>query len=761
MISYTKCVSSKAEDLSWDILQRLLDSPEVAMTIDEIRKESNHDKQGELKRKLPAVTWQSHFEPGSRRSDKSAQPTGFFMLDVDHITDPMKLWDVSREHLQLTDVLIAHITPSGHGLRIVMKGFPNLTKIPENQEHLANLLQIKEYDAACKDFARLSYLCRRADVLYLNKDLFESNFQPTIRNEKLIENQNSTNSSNQLMLFSNSGQSQVADSTGNSSSNATVLPNGANEPLMYHGTIPYKTIVKELVSAMGGKPQVGSRNTFLYRLARQLRYIVDFNPLQLVKILPTFDLPKSEVDSVAQSACKSVRSEKIPYVLYMILQRLENPEVDEENDSDDDTELPIELPPLPPIFKEFTEIAPNDFKIPTIIALLPVMGTLMSRLRATYIDGETHAPNFMVVIEAPQASGKSFARRIVNTCMKEVEYMDSIARVAEQQYLMQLRKARNSKQQPEEPTAIIRMIPASVSVAKLLKRLSNAKGLHLFTFLEELDTLTKSNKAGAWSQKTDIYRNAFDNSLYGQEYMSDMSYSGVFPVFYNMLVCGTPNAVDRFYSDPEDGLVSRVIFCILPSQFGAKIPIFKPLTNKAKKIIDDICTRCNDELCCTHEQEIVQEHKMNLKFLCEALNDWLEKQRLLSVKEVSVSRNIFYRRAAVIGFRAGMISFFLYGERNSVVIRNKVIRFAVFIADFTLNSLLKKFDVQLEKTYMKKKREVHVNLYAVLPSEFNRNDIVTMVAKHNVSTPVKNIIYNWKTNGYIQETSHYNYKKIN
>lgn len=762
MISYFEKVSSTAKDLTWDVLQRLLDSPEVSMTMDAIRAESDHDRRGELKRRLPAVTWQSHFSPGSRRSDKNAHPTGFFMLDIDHLSNPMGLWDISRKQLALKDVLIAHITPSGKGLRIVMKGFPGLTKIPDNQEHLAKILKLNEYDAACKDFARLSYLCRRADVLYLNKDLFESNFEKTIINEKLIENQNSANSSHHPMLFGDSGESQVADTTGNSSADAVVLQDGADKQLMYHGTIPYKTIIKELVSTMGGAPQEGSRNTFLYRLARQLRYIVDFNPLQLVKILPTFGLPASEVENVAQSACKSVRSEKIPYALYMILQRLENPE-DEEDDADDEadiTDSAVSLPPLPPVFKQFVRIAPDDFKIPTIIALLPVMGTLMSRLRANYIDGEKHALNFAVVVEGPQASGKSFTRRIVDICMEEVKYMDDAARLAEQHYSKLLKKARNSKQQPEEPTAVVRTIPASISIGKLLKRLAHARGLHLFTFLEELDTMTKTNKSGMWSLKTDIYRNAFDNSDYGQDYLTDISFSGDYPVYYNMLVCGTPNAVGRFYNDPEDGLVSRVVFCILPSQFGKKIPIPKRLTSKEKKIIDDCCARCNDELCCTPEHEIVPEHMMNMKFLCDALYEWIEKQRLLSIKEVSLSRNIFHRRAAVMGFRAGMMAHYLYGEKNSGAAHKKVIKFAIFVAEYVLESQLEKFGAQLEKTYMKKKKEVHVNLYSVLPEEFCRNDIINMIAKYNISTPVKNIVYGWKSNGYIEETAHYRYKKI-
>lgn len=758
MISYFKKVSSTAEDLSWDELQRLLDSRQVEETIAAVRMESDHNRRGELKRRLPAVTWQSHFEVGARRSEANASPTGFFMLDVDHVEQPLQLWESCAQLLNLKDVLIAHITPSGKGLRIVMRNYPGLTTIADNQRQLALQLQLSEYDAACKDLSRLSYLCRRADVLFLNKDLFMSNPEIFIRNDKLTQTQNDARGNDHDDLFGHQSGTQLDAPAGNHHPDGDVRGDG-EKPMMYKGTIPYGDIVKELVAAMGGEPVEGTRNTFLYKLARQLRYIVDFNPLRLIRILPTFGLPQSEVESVAQSAVRSLRSEKIPYALYCVLRHLEEPQQEEEDEPAAEEPTDVKLPPLPPVFKQFVRIAPDDFKVPSIMALLPIMGTLMSRLRAYYIDGDKHAPNFTTVVEAPQASGKSFARRIVKLCLREVEYIDAISRVAEQQYLMQLRKARNSKQQPEEPTAIVRVIPASVSIAKLLKRLCNAKGLHLFSFLEELDTMTKSNRAGAWSQKSDIYRNAFDNADYGQEYMSENSYSGIFPVYYNMLTCGTPAAVRRFYKDPEDGLVSRVIFCLLPSQFGAKMPVFKRLTRYELRLIENVCNRCNGELCCTPEQEVVPEHVVDMGYLNEALEEWIERERQRSIKEVSIARNTFYRRAAVIGFRAGMLAHYLYGEKRSKKVQGDVIRFACFVADYVLNSLLVKFAEQMEQSSEPARKEYQMSLYDMLPASFGRSEVAKAVNDLHIATPVRQIIWGWKANGYIEETSKFHYKK--
>lgn len=757
MFSYFKNVSSPAADMPLKVFKELISDSHVKEVVAKVRECTDKDERGRLKKMLPAISWQSHFPVNGRRLNAQAEPTGYFMLDIDHVENPRDLWAIISQKVDIKHILIVHVTPSGKGLRIVAENYPDFTTIKDNQQKLAQVSGV-EFDEACKDLARCSFICMWEDILYFNEGLFvEGPKEICIKNENRESNQRSRSAdSSSGDLFGHDGGVEPTGGSDAVDSNSHAV----SEELIYKENLTYATIVKELVIAMGGEPVEGNRNTFLYRLARKMRYIIDFNPLKLAKILPSFGLPQTEVEQVAQSACKSARSEKIPYDLYMILKRFETSEIDYEDVEDEEEETSPDLPPLPPIFKQFCRIAPDDFKVPTLFALLPVLGTLASRLRARYLDGELHAPNFTTVIEAPQASGKSFARRIVKLCLAQVEYMDNVSRIAEKQYAMQLKKARNSKNQPEEPTAIIRMVAASISIAKLLKRLDYSKGLHLFSFLEELDTLTKSNRAGAWSQKTDIYRNAFDNADYGQEYMSENSYSGIYPVYYNMLMCGTPAAVSRFYSDPEDGLVSRIIFCQLPSQFGAKMPVFKKLTSFEKNMIENTCARMNDNLCCSAEQEVVSEHIVDVDYLCKAIDRWNEHQRLESIREVSTSRNVFYRRAAVIGFRAGAVAHYLYGEKSDRDTKKAVIRFALFVADYVLNSLLAKFGNTLEKSIGSKKKEIQVDLFKQLPDQFERNDLVAAVKKFSIATPVKMIVFNWKRYNYIKEVSKFKYIKI-
>ena len=766
MIGYFKSVGSRASNLDLDGFLTIVRSEHVKNLCTAI---AGGDK--DSKRRLPAFTWQATFEQGSPRSNKNAKPTGLFILDIDHIKEDVKSF-FKRLQKNFPEVVkeripVAHITPSGHGLRLVCICDPNLPTIQEQQCVMARRLGI-EIDEVAKDFARLSFAVPESYFLKLDMSVFISDYSSNIKNPDYEEtiSKNSPVGTDTSAAVDNQEAETRKESNGlssgpNQSDTKKDSDSGLAARKEFKG-IAYEKIVSQLVAQTGGVPVEGERNVRLYNLCRKLRYICDFNTEQLFSIVPRWGLSEQEVHSVCESANKGGRTGKIPYDLWKIIENLGGEAAEGEQEEEGaEEEQDSQLPPLPPIFKQFVKIAPKDFQPAVIVSLLPVLGTLCSRLRAEYIDGETHAPNFQTVIEAPQASGKSFTRKIVNECLRPVILHDAQERIKEQAYIEACRQNKNAKKQPEEPQTLIRVIPASISIAKLLKRLSFSSGLHLFSYLEELDTLTKSNRAGAWSQKSDIYRNAYDNATYGQDYMSENSFSALVQVFYNLLLCGTPNAVSRFYSDPEDGLVSRVLFAKLPSQFGAEMPLFKKMTTFERKMIDDRCSRLNNTLCVTPDDKPCEEHPMEMGWLNMRLEKWLEAQRLQSIKENNYSRDIFRRRAAVNGFRAGMIAFYLYDEKLSKPNRKAVEDFALWVADYSLRNLLEKFSERLnEQTQSEDKGLVRAKpIYDELGDGFTKDDLYTLLAKRRVKTPSRTIIYNWKKAELI-EGEDGKYKKI-
>ena len=248
--------------------------------------------------------------------------------------------------------------------------------------------------------------------------------------------------------------------------------------------------------------------------------------------MPHYGLADSEVMEICRNTINTFRRTDMPPELREVIAELREEQAEEQDEDEanaDETHKNLSLsladyqknlPQLPPLFREFVRTCPPDFKAVQLVSMLPVVGALCTGVRSTYLDGNAQSPSFITVVTAPQASGKSFARNMYYSLTARIQAQDATNRAIEEAYRQELRKAKNAKEQPEDPRPCIRLLPPCVSVAKLLQRLDYAGGRHLLTFAEEIDTLTKSNRSGTWAQKSDIYRNAFDNAEYGQDYMS-------------------------------------------------------------------------------------------------------------------------------------------------------------------------------------------------------------------------------------------------
>ena len=802
---YFKSISSQGEPMTSEKICRW--SAGMIETLNRIA-------QGEtsLKKRLPAVAWQASFV-GGKRKNCHAVPSGLLMVDVDHIDHPGKVWEEQvASHREELHIVAAHMTPSGKGLRIVAECDPKFDTLAENQKWIGEVCGL-EIDACTKDFARLSFLVPIEYFYFLDEGIFSREAKHKFINHDLTNEENENNSeifgndSAHNNLHSNGEHldgNNVQDDAENGSvsdakaSEIAACDDGAdgsvsagrrsvscgkshNGKMSYKG-IEYSAIVAEWFKQNGGEPQEGERNVRLFRLACSLRYICDFNAERLYSIIPRFGLPSEEVRALVKNALSAKRGGRIPADLYSVLVSLgvEKPATSEwgahptaEAESEEVEEEPIEdsksgLPALPSPWKEFVTNAPEQFKEAMVVSMLPVMGTLLTRLRAEYLDGETHAPNFQVVVEAPQASGKSFTRKMVDFLMRPIVMRDALERVKEQQYLAQMKLLKNSKKLPEEPEIIIRSVPATISIAKLLKRLDKSGGTHLFTYLEELDTLTKSNQAGAWSQKTDIYRNAFDNSEYGQDYMSDNSYSAIVRVYYNMLMCGTPRAVSRFYKDPEDGLCSRVVFSKLPDQFGEVMPIWGKMdeatSDTLNTLLDDFMEETYDKNGGLKPQKVV-----DMKWMHKAVNLWLEDKRMSAIMTQNRALDVFRRRSAVIAFRGAMLVYYCWtrGRKNArglTFARQRTEAFFTWLAEYTLNRQMEKYGDTLNDCFAEvrpKSKTKREKLFDSLGDTFSLADLQAKCAVLAVKSQAREIIYIWRKNKLIEQNENGSYKKIN
>ena len=426
------------------------------------------------------------------------------------------------------------ITPSGHGLRIIAERNSG-ESIPDAQRRIASACNISEYDGVTTDLARASFLMPWSYVLYCEPSGLD--FKDEAHLHKITET---------LSAFTEDSATSVRRSGGNSlrsteeqggTSDANKIdkisaPSGQGD-MNFRG-IPYSAIVRELTNLLGGEPAIGERNQFYFTLVRYMRYICDFNAETCVRILPDYNLSYQERLATAQSSISRPRSSTPPAFLERAIACAQVQQKKIKIKTIDTTELA--LPPLPRVLKIICKRLPEAYRPAMIIASLPILGALATRIRFQYLDKQEHSFSFMSCITAPAATGKSFIRKPVKLLLTPIDQQDQIERKKEEDYKEALRVAKNSKMQPSNPRACPRNNGINISIAKLLQLLAYSEGKHLIGIGEEIDTLVKSERAGVWSQKSDIYRLAFDNAMYGQNYMSENSFSANVPVYYNLLL---------------------------------------------------------------------------------------------------------------------------------------------------------------------------------------------------------------------------------
>jgi hypothetical protein len=236
--------------------------------------------------------------------------------------------------------------------------------------------------------------------------------------------------------------------------------------------------------------------------------------------------------------------------------------------------------------------------------------------------------------------------------------------------------------------------------------------------------------------------------------MSDNSYSANLKIYYNMLVLGTPRQTNKFFSDVENGLVSRCMFASLPDGFGQKMPVFKEISPEGLVYVKKFIDRLRE---CKGTLELPEVNK--------ALDQWLDEQRISALQSADRARDIFRKRSAVIGFRAAMIvAAGLAKQRQS---KKMLADFAVYIASLVLEEQLKYAGARLEEALQgngNAEKQVRLGkrtaLFAELPAEFTTADINQAMAKFGILSPVKSLVYAWRSNKLIEKIEKNKFKKL-
>ena len=744
-------IAGKPRPVLWADIEAAMRQPSVQDICDKIKllDGKDPDEMALLKKHLPIITPHTcRFRGDGARRSSNAVPSGLVMLDIDHIDDPRDFFSrwIAQQLTAENKIYFVAITPSGHGLRVIAEREPE-ESIPAAQKRLATWFALTEFDAVTKDLARASYLMPWSYVLYcepagLNFGTPEQEAIVTTHFAQLETNSHTITLSHENVSETPAEGAQPAQSAHNI---------GEADPT-FRG-IEYAAIVRELVNLLGGTPAMGERNQFYFTMVRYMRYICDFNADKCVAVLPDYGLSIGERHATAMSSVNRPRKGDMPELLQRAITAAEhaNSEASNSREMASNSEASnTQLPPLPRVLELICRRLPEPFRPAMVIAALPILGALATRVRFQYLDKQEHSFSFMSCITAPAATGKSFIRKPVNLLLTPIDRQDELERKREEEYKEALRAAKNSKMQPTNPRACPRNNGINVSIAKLLQLLAYSDGKHLIGIGEEIDTLVKSERAGVWSQKSDIYRLGFDNAKYGQNYMSDNSFSANVPVFYNLLLTGTPGGMYRFFKDVEDGLVTRFCFAQLPDMFGADIPAFENYTEAEEREIIDIAEtldKAAGTIACSHVGVRIRR--------------WLNEKRDIAIREDSRAVDTLRKRAAVIGYRAGMLAYLL----NECVYEKAVGEFTTWVAEYVFQNQMTLFGNKFEEVaqsqlLMNERKSNVVSLLQSLPEQFTRNELMALRARNGQSTRVDMVITRWKSSGFIVQVEKNTYKKL-
>lgn len=466
------------------------------------------------------------------------------------------------------------------GYHIAFRRKPNLSQ-EDNLKWAAKLLGV-EYDKGAKDITRVFYTPPTDRLLYFDKELLDNTECKIQIQESEISKGDSCNTQKEQKA-----EDEAAGKTSKKSNNSTPE---------YCG-IPYSDIIRKWWQMYndGHEPVRSNRNTLTFELAVNLRHICGFDRQQLDQVIPCYDnFPENEKLACIDSALGEKRTQ-MPKRLKDVLAALKTEKMNLEDQSDEES-IDIDssfdenngleelsyykaLPSLPQGICDSINAVGPALAMPTLIAICPVIGMLATGVKLD-IHGKKNSLNLISYIAGDFASGKGSIDPLIDAWTSEIKDMDKVYLEKEEDWRAKKRAAQNKKEQPEEVKYPVRCLTLNNTVANLANRLANTGGKHAFSFTPEADTVAQKWRT-AMNDFSVMLRQSYDGTSYEREAKSaDAVNVHIDRLLWNVVMCGTPDALYRVVNNYTDGFQSRVAIGRTPDN------TFTPLTENLHVLTD-------------------------------------------------------------------------------------------------------------------------------------------------------------------------------
>ena len=598
---------------------------------------------------------------GAKRLSKSVG------MDIDHLSvDEVEL--VAATAIEKKDelgLLMLERSARGGGLHVVFRRHPEMDQ-EANLRWASDLLGV-EYDAGAKDITRVFFATTSEDLLYLHEDLFDNTECGAATGSATATKPATTSSTKTTTMTTTeaaataseakqraertdggptvSAASETASTTSETVSETTEQNDeetkteegkpsegetGKEKLLRYKG-IPYDRIIEKWWTFYndGEHPIRSNRNTLTFELAVNLRHICGFDRSVLDRVIPCYDgFAETEKLSCIDSALgerKTQMPKRLKDVIEAVRQDMivEGREVDsiDEAMEQDDLFYYNALPMMPQGVRESINAVGPHLAMPVIFAIAPAIGMLATGVRVD-IHGKPSQLNLISYIAGDYASGKGSIDPVVAAWLSEVKLQDKSYLEAEEEWRAQKRAAKNKKEQPEDPKYPVRCLTLNNTVANLADRLANTRGKHAFSFTPEADTVAQKWRT-AMCDFSVMLRQAYDGTPYDREAKSaDAVNVHIEKLLWNVVMCGTPDALYRVVTNYTDGFLSRIALARTPDN------TFTPLSESLYRLTPE------------QEGKIIQvahllplmSGDVDLPELEKRGRQWLEQIRLEGIK---------------------------------------------------------------------------------------------------------------------------------
>ena len=573
-------------------------------------------------------------------------------MDIDHLSadEVNAIAATAIDKKEELGLLMLERSARGGGLHVVFRRHPEMDQ-EANLRWASDLLGV-EYDAGAKDITRVFFATTSEDLLYLHEDLFDNgecgaftgqeatftDSEATFANQEATSTDQETSFTGQEASFARpktttqpaSGSPEEGEDWEEQEGKQAGKTSEGASPLNYDG-VPYDRIIKKWWAFynQGKTPSKSNRNTLTFELAVNLRHICGFDRSVLDRVIPCYDgFAEAEKLSCIDSALgerKTQMPRRLKEVVEavrqdMIVEGREVVSIDEAMEQDD-LFYYNELPQMPQGVRESISAVGPHLAMPAIFAITPAIGMLATGVRVD-IHGKWSQLNLISYIAGDFASGKGSLDPIVAAWLAEVKMVDKGYLQAEEEWRARKRAAKNKKEQPEDPKYPVRCLTLNTTVANLADRLANTQGKHAFSFTPEADTVAQKWRT-AMSDFSVMLRQAYDGTPYDREAKSAEAVNvHIDKLLWNVVMCGTPDALYRVVTNYTDGFQSRLALARTPDN------TFSPLSESLYRLTEDQETKIQQV---AHLLPLMSGD-VRLPLLEKRGRQWLEQIRLESIK---------------------------------------------------------------------------------------------------------------------------------